>query len=808
MQAKLDSRFAIDTLHRMKPFLRTLALLLCVLTTAHCDRAESPATSPATKSPASATSVPPAKPAPDSLPHFNFTDDQAFATFAASLEPAVHRVQTTGYVTSNQLVRHGTRAIGYRDFKANYVVWTIDPNTGQTSAQFVDAELGEPEDKTYGFSTAAWKFRTSPDGSWGFFPWIDNENLRPELWRLPTKAGDKSQRFHTFASAKSGDLDRASISPDGRWLIYAHEGKPLLFSVDAAAGKVQPVEFTLPAEFSASPTQRVYLSFAGHGMKIAARRMAGVDKALGGNHHTLAIGSIQLDNANLQATVSDLHWLIGNPQQSREIMAMSPDGQWMLVRYHNSSTNEPASLWRWPERGKNEAQMVAALPHIDGSGSVYAQWSPDGQRLAIGMGNQVYVYRNQDLAAGQPFHHVSLSWSIADLGFSEDGSHVITLARNGFVTNIPLNQPREVKATIGLSLITWNVPGQAPTSDRWPSLAVTSTIKHGEGGVPPTLIAQVTNQGTGPAEQVRATLTIAPPLSASNEAEAASPLANLKTFHFGTVVDGSKIQRVFDLPSDPALFNHARRFSLTVRSKYDFNPAPIHWLHLPRTLQNEEEYHALARKIFEASSAILARTLGEHWKEPTLVPMGPQGYGFMVSLPRTVLYQNPFQMSEPALRINRGVMQVDSKDALMRHAQMMLYWYIPHELAHCSDHRRGWATEFVANMIQPYLTARMLESMPDAPYSAQTMAFVYDHYVQTLRPHLSTDDIARIEHFIQNDGQGTAPWDMSASEVFHSNTPAYVYFGARINQHAWSKQLKLEDLCKHYYISTRPTTDQ
>lgn len=776
----------------MNTITRLLAVLFFFVHLIACDRAAENGPKPAPPTPIVA-------PAPSSgihtIPTFQFKDDVAFAQFAMGLEPLSRMIDATGYVSTDQLTAHGTRVIGYRHTSASYYIWTLDPHTCIARAQPLDPSVPQTSARISGLSSAAWRTKAAPDGTWGYFVWPEGERqLRPELWRLPAKADEAPQKFHTFSTEEMKNSASPAISADGRWLLATIEGKPALFAVDAAAGKVTQVPLTLAEELRTTVAQRVHLQFVGGTTRLAITRISGFDKSVSGDQHELGIATLNVSDP-AAATITHLHWLPGPPAESRGIMAMSPDDRLMLVYCFNSPTTAPADVWQLPADAIQPPTKLVALPQTADRSMPRAAWSRDSKKLAVAVDGTVHVFASHDLAKATPLQTESARWVSDGVAFTEDGSRVISMSGHGYVTTIPLDRPREIHAHIGgESQITWDVPRQAPAIEQWPALRVATSMKHPGGGAPSTLIADVFNDGTGLAQQVRATIEIAPPLIAT----AANEIFDLGTLHMGTIMQGLTVRRFLDLPSDPTLFGKARRFSLTVKSKFGFDPAPVHWLHLPAGSPSEAEYHALAKQIFEAASAALVKAHGVQWKPPELAAMEPYEFGFRVQFPRTVKYQNPFTMTPESLRVNRAVMQVSSKDDLMRHAQMMLYWYIPHELVHCADNRKGWATEFVANMLQPYLTARILDAMPQAAYSAQSMSYVYDRYVEVLRPHLSSEELARIERFIANNGEGAPPWDKSPGDVFYANTPAYVYFGARINQHSWSMKSNLEVLCKKY----------
>lgn len=738
------------------------------------------------------------------VPKFEFESDSAFAAFARSLEPSQLKLEAKGYVNADHIASHGTRVIGTRNWNSNYAIWSIDPMAARIDSQAVDATR-EDEEEQPGFSSATWKSNVARDGSWGFFVWPNGEDqMRGELWRLPADAREKPHRFHAFDSQPSRSFDRATISNDGRWLLCTVAGQPTLVSVDAVTGKVKEFSLVLPEELKPGPTQRVFLKLAGHGLKVSVERTQGIDKAGGGISHQVAVATFAIDAAKSTAGLSHLHWLEGDEKNARGITAMSPDGRLMFVQNFNSLAKAPSTLWRLHDQPGEPPSLLATLPQTATSSTQRVAWSGDGSKMALSISGTIHAFHTRDLEKAEPFLTVPTNWLAEAICFSRDGSQIHTVSSNGYHITVPLDQPRQVQATIGQTQITWEVPLDAPDHTKWPVLRHTGQIRQTQDGRP-VLMTQVFNEGQGSAQQVRIALTVAPPVApAGGPLARTAPTTELGLLHMGTIRQGESLERSLDLPHDPSLLTKARRFSLNLRSKYNFDPAPIHWLHLPRTIQNEEAYHQQARQIFDAASDILVKARGINWETPRFEAMGPSGYGFMVGYPRTVRYQNAFQMNETALRINRAVMQVNTHDDLMRHAQMMLFWYIPHELVHCGDHRTGWATEFVANMIQPYLTARMLEAMPDAPYTAESMSYIYDRYVEKLAPHLTPAEIASVERFIQASGEGPGPWAMSAPDLFRTNTPAYVYFGARINQHSWAKQSRLEDLCKQYLSSKEP----
>jgi hypothetical protein len=772
-------------------------LLLVIVALGACDRPADPPVKPAPPSPSSASLAPPAV--------REFADDTAFARFASTLEPVF-----TPTIHVIQLLRNGEWACGYRRDMLNYILWPVNEVIGPRT-YFLDADLADAPDTIDAFYSRDRLVRLAPDGSWGYFVWPESKKTaRAELWRLPTVPGDKAVKFHAFPASESHPSS-PSISDDGRLLLFGKDQWSLLL-VDAAGGTARTVALHLPDDLKPNANTVITLRLAGLGGMIYVNKQVNVG-ADGKRdlRFSFGVGSLAFSDPPMAARIEGFHWLSADQPVGYTPSAVSPDGRLLLVHDYTGD-DQPAALWRLPAQAGEKPAMLGTLALTREVSDLPAAWSRDGRRLAIGVESKLHIFDTAALAAdtnAPPAATHKVTWGGTHLAFSKDGSTITLAHRLGGVTTVPLDAPSQVDARIGEARIRWTVPRDPPDIAQWPALAITHSIKRGEGQVPSTLIVEIQNTGAGPAHQVRATLTVAPPLAApaaepEQTAKPAPPLSILGTLHQGVIQPSLSIKRYLDLPADPRLLDRARRFSLTVTSKYGFNPAPIHWLHLPRTLKDEAEYHALAKAIFDAASKTLSEARGEPFKQKvTLSPLEADGFGFMVSSGVNVLYQNPFKMDENALRVNRAVMQVDSQDELMRHAQMMLFWYLPHELVHCADHRRGWETEFVANMIQPYVTARMLEAMPDSPYSGQSMAFVYDRYVKKLRPHLKDEEIARIERFINDDGEGTPPWDVPPSAIFNSNTPAYVYFGARINQYSWARQSKLEDLCK-WYLTEKP----
>ena len=285
---------------------------------------------------------------------------------------------------------------------------------------------------------------------------------------------------------------------------------------------------------------------------------------------------------------------------------------------------------------------------------------------------------------------------------------------------------------------------------------------------------RVENRGCGSAPDVVATLSRDP----------GKPLR----VELGTIAPGKAAAARIPLER-PAL---PTRFVLAVSTAKHFDPSPQRWLSLPHIVRSSEAYVALAERIHKEAVGILRELTGRREVKVSYRMLAPDQYGYFAS-GTSVAYQNPFGMTENALRVNRAVIQASHRDELMRHAQMMLLWYVPHEVVHAFSDKPGWTDEFIANTIQPYLTARILQRMKDLPYTVRNMGWVYDRYVRVLRPLVGADTVGRIDRFARS-GAKTLLYKRSVMEVFHRNVPEYVYFGARINQISWRKETTLERL--------------
>ncbi len=228
-------------------------------------------------------------------------------------------------------------------------------------------------------------------------------------------------------------------------------------------------------------------------------------------------------------------------------------------------------------------------------------------------------------------------------------------------------------------------------------------------------------------------------------------------------------------------------------------------------VRTEAEYHALARRVFSEAQSVLRGLTGKRDREIWCAPMAPDGFGFTAHAEEgrvSIAYQNPFTIEPHARAVNFRVMRLgatEDNDTFLRHAQMMLLWYLPHELVHAFDDGAGtgkdpsgWRAEYVASTIQPHVTARVLERLDDLPYSTESMAQVYDRYVAVHAPHLADQQRARVDAFADSAGEGDAPFDKDAFEVFRTDTAAYVYFGARLNQCSLRRETTLAELVAQY----------
>lgn len=415
---------------------------------------------------------------------------------------------------------------------------------------------------------------------------------------------------------------------------------------------------------------------------------------------------------------------------------------------------------------------AAPLATVPGTGfDVVAALSADGRWLASAdEGDRIALRRLDDPGAPPPPRRViGPAHGLKDLIIPPGRDEVIAVFWGGELRRWPLTAPPALTAAVGGERVTWIDGGPIPGADAWPALELSA---HLERAAPDRLIVAVHNRGRGPAHELVARIDDEP---------ATAP----RRLVIGTVGAGATVVRSLALPPT----TNARRWTIRVDAATGFAPPPVRLLDLPRHLPTRDAYLARARQIVDAGLAELRARTGhpDLGARLVLTPMPGNMVGFVTrdaGGAAEIQFQDVWIMDGDGLRTNRVVMQVDSHDELMRHAELFLYWYLPHELVHAAAIELGgprldeWESERLANTLQPELTRRVLERLGDAPYSAATMTWAYDRYVEALRGFVDADRRAAIDASYD----GARPFAKGPFLVFLEDTAAYVYYAARLDQ--------------------------
>lgn len=245
---------------------------------------------------------------------------------------------------------------------------------------------------------------------------------------------------------------------------------------------------------------------------------------------------------------------------------------------------------------------------------------------------------------------------------------------------------------------------------------------------------------------------------------------------------------------------------------------------LPRITKNATEFDTIAQKAFQQLLKTMQKALDDPLfsvelvkftdpKEATNIesffntaPADMAGFVHSASYRAekpTVFYQNIYELSDRAIEINKQVTQVDSKEKLIPHCELMLYWYLAHELVHAAREftntagNNKWYEEFVANTVQPYLSDSALTNSPNAPYTPHILHLAYNRSVKVLSKVVNQKILLRTELFITSEGH-VPPCDTEAWTMFRTDVPAYVYIGARVTQASVDNNTSLEKLVEKY----------
>lgn len=308
---------------------------------------------------------------------------------------------------------------------------------------------------------------------------------------------------------------------------------------------------------------------------------------------------------------------------------------------------------------------------------------------------------------------------------------------------------------------------------------------------PVTLGIDVHNVGVEPATWLTATLDASPA-----GAVVAPPI------HLGALGPGQRVHRTLRLPRTPALARGDVQLTLRFSDPADVTPPPVTWQHLPRTAGDEVAFDALAARIHAATVAVLREALAAPTFAPALERLPDGAIGFFTGRGddggSVLRYQNPFRFSATEHDGNRRATGAEDVQDIVRDAELMLWWYLPHEAVHAARRHTGrdsgdaWKEEWTAAALQPALAARVLERA-GAPYELTSVLAAVERWATRLGRGYSPERRARVDAFVASAG-ATPPADEPASEVFARDVGFYVYLLSRTSLDVHARGASLEAL--------------
>jgi hypothetical protein len=347
---------------------------------------------------------------------------------------------------------------------------------------------------------------------------------------------------------------------------------------------------------------------------------------------------------------------------------------------------------------------------------------------------------------------------------------------------------------VGDDTLTWPPPVDARLAPRgapWLTARAswTAGLVGDEG--PVTLEVDVHNVGLEPATWLVATLDAAPA-----GAVVAPPI------HLGSIAAGQGVRRTIRLPRTPALARGDVQLTLRFSDPSDVTPPPVTWQHLPRTAGDGAAFDALARRIHDATVQVLREALADPTFAPALERLPDGAIGFFTGRAAdggsVLRYQSPFRFGPTGYDGNRRATGAEDAQEVVRDAELMLWWYLPHEAVHAARRHTGrdsgdpWKEEWTAAALQPALAARVLERA-GAPYELTSVLAAVERWATRLGRSYSPERRARVEDFVASAG-ATAPDDDPASEVFARDVGFYVYLLSRTSLGVHSRGAPLETL--------------
>ncbi|MBK8206786.1 MAG: hypothetical protein IPK87_08300 [Planctomycetes bacterium] len=271
--------------------------------------------------------------------------------------------------------------------------------------------------------------------------------------------------------------------------------------------------------------------------------------------------------------------------------------------------------------------------------------------------------------------------------------------------------------------------------------------------------------------------------------------------YFGTVAAGAAATRSVRIPFQAEGGKRAAHIRLVPRQCAKRAWMALTWQYLPCAARNAEELDELARKIHAESHRVLSEITGRKI-ESTLKLLPPQFLGFTAGTGfgtgPEVGYMNLWRCTDGAQLQMLELMGVDDLDEGFRNMEALTWSYLCHEAVHIARANQfaAWDEEYVANMIQPWLLRRVMETLK-APFTAHQVEHQLEIIATRYRASLPASKVTPVDAFVARDGTGEC-FDIGPWEMFLEDTGAYIYFGARINAHSIALDTSLEKLCEKY----------
>lgn len=402
-------------------------------------------------------------------------------------------------------------------------------------------------------------------------------------------------------------------------------------------------------------------------------------------------------------------------------------------------------------------------------------------------GGELVVHRRAPMVSD------ALPWPAPGALDPGDAPGLLTLSSLGLEAVSVAWLPPAGRLRVGGDELAWRGDGSA---GGWPWLSARARWDAGVTSEPGVvrLEVEVKNLGDVAAAWLVAHLEVEPPLP---EGELPGRI------HLGGLAPGASATRTVEVPRHPALEAGDRALRLRFEDPAAVVPPPLAWQHLPRLARDADAFDALAARIHDATTLVLREALGDPAFDPALERLGDDEIGFTTGSRDgrpVVRYQNPFRFTPAALDGNRRATGAEDALEVARDAELMLWWYLPHEAVHAARRQRGlagddpWVEEWVAATLQPALVARVLGRLREvAPYDLAAVLRAVERWAGRLERRESSTRRARVDAFVASAGT-RPPEDAPAWQVFREDVGFYVYLLSRTSLAAAARGEPLDAL--------------